>query len=116
MATPKRWTIAGLILLVTCSLTIVDIVLNFKAHGRKDAYIMDCTSSIEDHATSDIPTFFAAMAMIKISMAWMQLGLAIDCFVTADMRLKGFSSHDFEFLFVSVGFGLHSSALVQSYY
>ena len=107
MATPKRWTIAGLILLATCSLTIVDVVLNFKAHGREDSQIMDCTSSFEDQDTSDVSAFFALMVMTKISMALMQLGLAIDCFVTADMRLKGFNSYDFEFLFVSISCGLY---------
>ena len=103
MATPRRWTIAGLILLATCSLTIVDVVLNFKAHGREDSQIMDCKSSLEDHDTSDVPGFFVLMVMTKISMALMQLGVAFDCFNTADMRLKGSNDHDFPLLFVSIG-------------
>ena len=105
MATPKRWTIAGLILLATCSLTIVDVILNFKAHGREDAHIKDCITSLKDHDTSDVPTFFALMVMTKISMALMQLGVAIDCFLTADMRLKGSNVH--EFVFLGVCFGLY---------
>lgn len=102
MATPKRWTIAGLILLATCSLTIVDIVFDFRAHGREDSQIRDCTSPF---SLSDVPTFFALMVVTKISMALMQLGLAIDCFITADMRLKG--SNDHEFVFLVVCFGLY---------
>lgn len=105
MASPKRWTIAGLLLIATSSLTIVDIVWEFRAHGREDSQILDCASSFKDQSISDVPAFFACMVMTKISIVLMQLGMAADCFITADRRLGG--SNTREFLLVAVSLGLY---------
>lgn len=92
MITPRSWTIAGLVFLLTTALTILDVVIDFKTHGPEDSQIHDCSTTFEDRTSSDVEMFFAVMTMTKITLVVAQLFGAIDCFATADARLKGSNS------------------------
>lgn len=106
MWSPKRWTLVGLAVLGTVFLTVIDIVDNFHSHEREDHLIVDCLSTFKDDSSSDVPSLFALMILTKICLALTQLGLAIDCFVAANMRLKG-STAAIEPVCVCVCLGLY---------